>query len=179
MAFLQTVSRQRRIMFMSNKVSYKTHSLVNKRTGKRASNTTWLLDLAACAVVLEQDAGLPSLLPQDKGRKLLEYNELKPFKRHKPAASEKNVATSHSEMRRLAQKAMPSIAAYYALNVVTDRPTKAVNRKGFAHWISREMADKKGGLNRHLLRLPKFAPLAETDRSERWWLDQLKMQSKS
>ena len=60
-----------------------THRLVNKKTGKLASSSTWLIDLAACAVHLGDTQGLAGLLPQEKAQKLLNSNVLKPFKRHK------------------------------------------------------------------------------------------------
>lgn len=164
---------------MSNSVQYETHRLVNKRSGKLASTSTWLLDLAACAVALEHNTGLPSLLPQNAAKQLLKHNELKPFKRHKNADLIKSVATSHDDLRQLAQKAVPAIAHYYMTTVVDKKSTSTINRKGFVHWIASEMLDKNSGLNRYLLGFTDYAPLAETIRGERWWLDQIKMQSKS
>jgi hypothetical protein len=159
---------------MSSSIDYKTHRLINKSSGKLSSSSTWLIDLAACAVVLKHDKGLPALLPQDKAKRLLENNQLKPFKRHNKKAAAKKAATSHDEIRLIARSAISTIAAYYTHNVVKGKSPKELNRKGFVHWITSQMKDTDSGLNRRLLASPDYAPLAETVRGERWWLDQIK-----
>jgi hypothetical protein len=159
-------------------VSYETHRLVNRKTGKLASGTTWLLDLAACSVALGHTKGLPSLLPQQKAAKLLQYNELRPFKAQKKQKQGSKAATSPSELRTLARQALPVIAAYYTVRVIPHKKPSEVNRKGFAAWIVREMGVPGSGLNLHLSQSDDFPGLVETVRGERWWLDQLKMQSK-
>lgn len=40
--------------------------LVNKKTGKLASSTNWLVDLAAIAKKLRDSSGIAALLPQEK-----------------------------------------------------------------------------------------------------------------
>lgn len=162
----------------SAQVSYGAHRLVNKKTGKLASSTTWLLDLAACSVVLGHTKGLPSLLPQQKAAKLLEHNELLPFQAQRKQKLGGKTATSPAQLRVLAQQAMPAIAVYYIVKVIHGKKPTEVNRKGFVAWITREVGDPRSGLNQHLLGLADFRALAETVRGERWWLDQLKMQSK-
>lgn len=159
-------------------VSYKTYRLVNRKTGKLASSTTWLLDLAACSVALGQAEGLPSLLPQQKAAKLLQHNELRQFTGQKNKNQGNKLATSPSELRTLAQQALPTIAAYYTISVIPNKKPSEVNRKGFTAWIAREMREPGSGLNQYLSGSSDFQGLVETARGERWWLDQLKMQSK-
>jgi hypothetical protein len=159
-------------------VSYKTHRLVNRKTDKLASGTTWLLDLAACSVALGHTKGLPSLLPQQKAAKLLQHNELRPFKAQKKQKQVKKAATSPSELRTLANQAIPAIAVYYTVKVIPWKKPTEVNRKGFVAWIVREMRVPGSDLNRYLSGSTDFQGLVETVRGERWWLDQLKMQSK-
>jgi len=48
----------------------KVFRLVNRRTGRLASSTTWLIDLAAVAVALGDDSGIATLLPRAKAEKL-------------------------------------------------------------------------------------------------------------
>lgn len=160
-------------------IDYRTHRLVNKRTGKLASSTNWLLDLAACAVVQGHSAGIPTLLPQSKAAKLLQKNELRPVRRHKKPEQLKAVATSPAELRVLARQALPAIAAYYIRKIVSNKRASEVNRKGFVHWIVREMKTPSSGLNQHLRASKESSALAGAVRGERWWLDQLRMQSKS
>ena len=168
----------KKLKLTPSKVSYKTHRLVNKKTSRLASGTTWLLDLAACSVVLGHTQGLPSLLPQQKATKLLEHNELRPFKAQKKQKQVLKTATSPSELRPLARQALPLIAAYYTARVIPNKRPSEVNRKGFAAWISREIGVPGSGLNLYLSGSVDFQGLVETRRGERWWLDQLKMQSK-
>jgi hypothetical protein len=161
----------------SNKLEYGLHRLANKKTGKLASNTNWLIDLAAIALVQGHTTGIGSLLPLKKAGKLLAHNKLEPFRRQDLQPSVED-ASSHVDLRTLAQKAMPTIASYYLHKVVPGKLPANVNRKGLVAWIAREMSNPRSGLNLHLLKSHDFKALAETQRSERWWLDQLRMQSK-
>ena len=160
-------------------IDYRTHRLVNKRTGKLASSTNWLLDLAACAVVQGHSTGIPSLLPQSKAAKFLQNNELRPVRRHKKPAQIKAVATSPAELRALAKQAIPAIAVYYIQEIVSRKRASEVNRKGFVYWIVREMENPSSGLNQYLRASKELSGLVGAVRGERWWLDQLRMQSKS
>ncbi len=156
-----------------------TFRLVNKKTGKLASSTNWLLDLAAVAKSRGDCSGLPALLPQDKASKFLRQNDLKPFKRQQ----EKNVAvgkeTTHKSIRDLARSAYPELALYYIQNVVHSHKPSQVNRKGFRAWLIKELNTANGGLNQHLLSIEEFRPLIELDRSNDWWRTCLKTESKS
>jgi len=167
----------RKITLTSNSLEYGLHRLVNKKTGKLASNTNWFIDLAAIALVQGQTTGICSLLPLKKAEKLLAHNKLEPFRKQDLKPSEED-ASSHVDLRILAQKALPAIAAYYSHRVVPGKIPANINRKGFVAWIAQEMSNPKSGLNLHLLKSTDFKALAETKRSERWWLDQLRMQSK-
>lgn len=153
--------------------------LVNKKTGKLASSTNWLLDLAAVAKSRGDSSGLPALLPQDKAGKFLRHNDLKSFKRQQ----EKNVAvgkeTTHKSIRDLARSAYPELALYYIQNVVHSRKPSEVNRKGFRAWLIKELNTANGGLNQHLLSIEEFRHLIELKRSDDWWRACLKTESKS
>jgi hypothetical protein len=162
----------------SLKINHQTHRLVNKKTGKLASSTNWLIDLAARSLAQGTTGGIASLLPLTKAAKLMLHNHLQPMRRQKSHQGVNRTATSHSEVRNLAQKAMPAIAAYYTVRVIPNRNSSSVNKKGFVAWIVREMGNPYSGLNKHLSKSPDFAGLVETKRGDRWWLDQIKMQSK-
>jgi hypothetical protein len=153
--------------------------LVNKKTGKLASSTDWLIDLAAEAKVLGDSSGISALLPQKKAAKLLDRNELKPFKIHK----EKNVPlggeTSHKDLRVLVKLAYPYLALFYIQNIVPSHKKKQVNRKGLIAWLMSELLKPMGELNQHLKSIPEFHPLIELDRSDDWWRKCLKTESKS
>jgi hypothetical protein len=167
----------RKISPTSNGLEYGLYSLANKKTGKLASNTNWLIDLAAIALIKDHTTGIGSLLPLKKAGKLLAHNKLEPFRRQDLQPSEED-ASSHVDLRTLAQKALPEIAGYYLHKVVPGKIPANVNRKGLVAWIAQEMTNPRSGLNLHLLKSHDFKALAETQRSERWWLDQLRMQSK-
>lgn len=49
-----------------NELEYGVHRLVNKKTGKLASNTNWLIDLSAIASTKGHTTGISSLLPLKK-----------------------------------------------------------------------------------------------------------------
>jgi hypothetical protein len=167
----------RKISPTSNKLEYGLHRLANKKTGKLASNTNWLIDLAAITLVQGHATGIGSLLPIKKAGKLLAHNKLEPFRRQDLQLSEED-ASSHVDLRTLAQKALPAIAAYYLHRVIPGKKPANVNRKALVAWIAQEMSNHKSSLNLYLLKSHDFKALAETRRSERWWLDQLRMQSK-
>lgn len=149
--------------------TYADFSLVNKLTGRRASSTTWLLDLAAVAVIRDEQAGLPSLLPQSHAKKLLKKNRLKSFKRHNTHNARADSRHSHSDLRELAEKALPYLAIFYIENVVYLRKPSQINKKGFRFWLVKELNDETSPLNNHLAYHPEFRALTELNRSEDWW----------
>lgn len=162
----------------SSAVEYGKSRLVNIKTGKLASSSTWLLDLAACAITLGQSTGIASALPLAKAERLLKKNNLKNFTKHQKAEAQKISVSSHGDLRAAAEAGIPSIVVFYIENVVGSRDPKTVNRKGFTHWLAREIASPDSQLNLFLLSRPELVGLAEIKRSERWWVDRVKMQSK-
>jgi hypothetical protein len=152
--------------------------LVNKKTGKLASSTNWLVDLAAEAKVLGDSSGISALLPHKKASKLLARNELKPFKIHKENPTTPGEETSHKDLRVLVKLAYPELALFYIQNVVQSHKPNQVNRKGFRAWLITELNTINGGLNRHLMSIPAFRPLIELNRSDDWWRKSLKTESK-
>jgi hypothetical protein len=127
--------------------------LVNKKTGKLASSTNWLIDLAAEARELGDSSGISALLPQKKAAKFLVQNELKPFKLHKGAAVQPGDETSHKELRVLVKLAYPKLALFYIQNVVHSHTKKQVNHKGFRAWLMRELSDPERNVSKTLLHL--------------------------
>jgi hypothetical protein len=167
----------RKLNSNSDELGYGLYRLANKKTGRLASNTNWLLDLAAMASIQSHTTGIGSLLPIREANKLLVHNKLEAFRKQNLEPSEEH-ASSHDDLRRLAQRALPAIAAFYSQRVIPEKKSTSVNRKGFVAWIVQELANRQSGLNLYLLESEDFKALAETQRKERWWLDQLKMQSK-
>lgn len=162
----------------SSAVEYGKSRLTNKKTGKLASTSTWLLDLAACAATLGHSTGIASALPLEKAERLLKKNRLKTFTKQQRVKAPKMPVSSHEDLRSAAEAGVPAIVVFYIENVVGAREPKSVNRKGFAHWLVREIASPGSQLNLFLLSRPELIGLAEIRRSERWWLDRVKMQSK-
>ena len=167
----------RKLISNSNGLEYGLYRLANKKTGRLASNTNWLLDLAAMASIQSHTTGIGSLLPIKEADKLLVHNKLEAFRKQNLQPSDEHTS-SHDDLRRLAQRALPIIAAFYSHQVIPGKNLTSVNRKGFVAWVVQEMANHQSGLNLYLLKSNDFKALAETQRKERWWLDQLKMQSK-
>ena len=167
----------RKIDANSNRLGYGLYRLANKKTGRLASNTDWLLDLAATALIHSHTTGIGTLLPIKEADKLLVHNKLEAFRKQNLEPSVEH-ASSHDDLRKLAQRALPAIAAFYSQRVIPEKKPTNVNRKGFVAWVVQEMANRQSGLNLYLLESEDFKALAETQRKERWWLDQLKMQSK-
>jgi hypothetical protein len=159
-------------------VEYGKSRLANKKTGKLASSSTWLLDLAACAITFGHSTGIASALPLTKAERLLNKNNLKNFTKHQKEEAQKIPVSSHADLRAVAEAGIPAIVVFYIENVVGSRNPKTVNRKGFTYWLAREIAYPGSQLNLFLLSRPELVGLAEIKRSERWWVDRLKMQSK-
>lgn len=153
--------------------------LVNKKTGKLASSTDWLTDLAAEAKVFGDSSGISALLPQKKAAKLLGRNELKLFKIHKGKTVPLGDATSHKDLRLLVKLAYPKLALFYIQNVVQSHKQSQVNQKGFRAWLMQELSKPEGELNQHLKSIQEFHPLIELERSDDWWRKCLKTESKS
>ncbi len=161
-----------------SEVEYGESRLANIKTGKLASSSTLLLDLAAVAVILGHSTGIAGLLPLAKAKRLLCKNTLKNFTKQQKAKGKKISVSSHADLRMVAEAGIPAIVVFYTKYVVGSRDPKRVNRKGFAHWLAREIAFPKSKLNLFILSRQELIALAEIRRSERWWLDRIKMQSK-
>ena len=153
--------------------------LVNKKTGKLASSTNWLIDLAAQAKELGDSSGISALLPQKKAEKLLVRNELQAFNLHKEKSVLQGNETSHKDLRALARAALCEFFRSYIERVVPGHKAGIVNSKGFRAWLMQELSKPKGALNQHLKSTPKFHPLIELKRGDDWWRKCLKTESKS
>jgi hypothetical protein len=153
--------------------------LVNKKTGKLASSTNWLIDLAAQAKELGYSSGISALLPQKKAEKFLVRNELKAFNIHKEKTVSLGNETSHKDLRVLARAALCEFFRFYTERVVPGHKASMVNSKGFRAWLMQELSKPKGELNQHLRSIQEFHPLIELKRSDDWWRKCLKTESKS
>lgn len=153
--------------------------MVNKKTGKLASSTNWLVDLAAQAKEVGDSSGISALLPQKKAEKLLVRNELKAFNTHKETSVSLGDETSHKDLRVLARAALCEFFRFYIERVVSGHKASMVNSKGFRAWLMQELSKPEGDLNQHLKSIPEFHPLIELDRSDDWWRKCLKTESKS
>lgn len=156
-----------------------THRLVNKKTGKLASSSDWLIDLAASAVSLGDSQGLAALLPQEKAKKFMTSNVLKPFNRHKKRLPVQGFETSNRELRDLASRALPYFAAFYTEMVIPGKAPERVNRKGFRAWLIAALSEPDSTLNKNLSKHNEFSALAQLKRSDDWWQDRLNSESKS
>ncbi len=159
----------------SDGIQYGKSRLVNKKTRRLASSSTSLIDLAACAISMGETTGIATLLPLAKAKRLLAKNTLQSFKPQKRSKAGNAVATSHTDLRALAEAGLPAIAVFYLEMVVGCKPVKHVNLKGFRSWLVDELAVPGSSLNRFLLSRRDLAALVESRRSKRWWLDRLKM----
>ena len=156
-----------------------THRLANKKTGKLASSSDWLIDLAARAVQLGDSKGLTALLPQEKAKSLMKFNVLKSFNRHKKRLPVQGFETSNRELRDLASRALPYFAAFYTVMVIKDKAPERVNRKGFRSWLIAALSDPDSSLNKNLSKHNELSALAQLKRSDDWWQDRLNTESKS
>jgi hypothetical protein len=161
-----------------SEVEYGNSRLTNIKTGKLASSSTPILDLAAVAVILGHSTGIAGALPLAKAKRLLCKNTLKNFTKHQKAKAQKISVSSHADLRAVAEAGIPTIVVFYIKYVVGSRDQKRVNRKGFAHWLAREIAFPSSKLNLFIISRQELIGLAEIRRSERWWLDRIRMQSK-
>jgi hypothetical protein len=155
-----------------------TYRLVNKKSGKLASSSNWLIDLAAYAVDLSDYGGISALLPQEKAMKLLASNLLKPFKRHKPESSIAGLESTSRDIREVARNAGPYIAYFFITKIIKNKDPETVNHKGFRAWLMDALAEPKSSLNQYL-KTTQFSALVELKRSDDWWIDRLKTESKS
>lgn len=155
-----------------------TYRLVSKKTGKLASSTSWLLDLAAVAKSRGDSSGLAALLPQEKAAKFLRFNDLKQFKKQQKKDVLVGQETTQKDLRDLVRSAYPALVLYYIENVIHSHNPIQVNRKGFRAWLIKELNTINGGLNRHLMSIEAFLPLVELKRSDDWWRIHLKTESK-
>lgn len=163
----------------AEKNKYGTQRLTNKSTGRLASKTNWLLDLAAEAVDQRETEGIPALLPQEKAKKLLKHNHLQAYKSHRQKATPAGMESTHKDLRNLARRAYPELACFYLQSIVPQRKETEVNRKGFRAWLMTELATPGGTLNKFLQSRRELSPLAELKRGDDWWRSCLKTESKS
>lgn len=157
--------------------------LVNRKTGKVASGHNWLTELTALAQIQGHTTGIASLLPHEKAKKALIYNDLALKTERQAKLGRRSDIVSQEAISFL-----PQLAAMF----VHDRSIqKPVPRKQFCKWVAKELADETSEAY-HTAIIRGFEDLVAATssrdtmdpdsrhkpRSERWWLDQIKkMQS--
>jgi hypothetical protein len=142
--------------------------LVNKKTGKVASTSTWLNLLAANFYASGRRHGIAGLLFA-KGHAVLQHNEIEVKPKRSPASGHVN-----ANVRSQAKELIPALAVLWSDTLPIHRSPL---RKDFAKWVAKEM-DTPRSKAVLLAKNMGFDELLDAERSSRWWLDQLeKMQS--
>lgn len=143
--------------------------LVNKGTKKVASSSNWLAALAAVAIANNDIAGIPSLLPISKTKKLLKTNQLA-LKRQRGIHVKKDSEIARYQAKQL----VPTFAVIYGAQHLANRTPR---RNEFCKWIVRELGNKASQAYKIAVDRNHHEVLQKT-KNWRWWLNQLeKMQS--
>ena len=138
--------------------------LVNKKTGKVASSNKWLLSLAAVAVLNGESAGLPSLLPLKKAKRLLLSNSLV-LKKSREAISK----PVRGQLRAQAKLMIPALAVQFEQQL---RSNKSPRRIEFCKWITNALYDCKSKPFK-IAAARRYDELLATPHTWRWWMNQL------
>lgn len=143
--------------------------LVNKGTKKIASSSNWLAALAAVAIANNDIAGIPSLLPISKTKKLLKKNQLA-LKQQRGIHVKKDSEIARYQAKQL----VPTFAVIYGAQHLANRTPR---RNEFCKWIVRELGNKASQAYKIAVDRNHHEVLQKT-KNWRWWLNQLeKMQS--
>lgn len=143
--------------------------LINRKTGRVASSSNWLVALAAVAVINQDNAGLASLLPQVKAQKLLARNKLA-LRVQRGGRSTPVRAT----LREQGKAIIPALAVLWG--EYEKPPHRAPTRGDFGKWIVKSLRNPQSRAYKLIVARGCHDLLNRT--SERWWLARLeKMQS--
>lgn len=143
--------------------------LVNRKTGKVASNNHWLLAQAAKAVQNQDITGLASLLPLGRAKKLLRANDIMEKKQRGQKSKIESVSARHQ-----ANQILTELIILY----IAQLPKHLTGgRMHFANWVHREIG-RQGSEVMKKVESRGFHELIDAQNCPRWWHDQLKkMQS--
>lgn len=143
----------------------KTHyRLVNRKSKKAASGFSWYDALGAHAYLLDDNKGIASLLPHQRGRKALHKNELQPVK---PRGLSSN--TLHKTRQEEAAKILPALLIQY----IKSKPSHLKFYKGrFCNWVSREI-NTPGSEACRIALISGCNWIVEGKLSPGWWQKQL------
>ena len=140
--------------------------LINRKTEKVASNSSWLNALKAHAYMNGDLEGIAGLLAQG-GKKYLRHNAVT-FKKQRKQDHET------AKARVQAKAMLPFLAATWGEQLPKH---KAPRRHDFAKWVAKEFRNRQSAAFSYATDLG-YHELIDAKRSARWWLDQLeKMQS--
>ena len=143
--------------------------LVNRKTGRTASSSTWVLGLAALAYQSGDWLGIMSLLPLAKARRLLKSNEAQV--KHKRGQNSQPIRMI---ARRQAGFLLPNLVDVY----LDALPSHKTFRKGeFCRWIVRTLDTPNANVSLSAAQ-QGYDELIDTSYSVRWWHEQVnKLQS--
>jgi len=140
--------------------------LINRKTRKVASNSSWLNVLKAHAHLNGDYQGIAGLLAQDS-KKYLQHNAVV-FKKQRKQDHE------NARARVQAKALLPLLVAIWGEQLPKHREPR---RQNFANWVAKEFQNRKSEALSSATDLG-YDELIDAERSARWWLDQLeKMQS--
>ena len=143
--------------------------LINRKTGKVTSSSNWLVALAAVAVINQDNAGLPALLPQIRAKKLLAKNKLD-LRVQRGCRSKPVRATLRGEGKAI----IPALAVLWGEH--EKPPHLAPRRQDFCKWVVKSLRSRQSRAYKIVVGRGYHDLLNRT--SWRWWLARLeKMQS--
>lgn len=154
-------------IILENKIIHPV--LVNKRSRKVASSHYWLLALATLSRIEGHSSGLSSLLPLQQAEKSLRKNEIV-YKVKRGKSSN----TLTKSVRAQAKSILPFATAEFCK---MQNPYRLVTKKDFSKWIVETLLDQTSQIYKRLTNMG-YDELLTSERSHRWWQDQIKkMQS--
>ena len=142
----------------------KHYVLENRKTGKIASSNNWLNALAAIAVMRDQSSGIVAALPLKQATKLLQHNKVV----EKNQRSKDNNSV-RKNTREQAKKMIPTLAVFYEKYLPSHKPPR-VNE--FCKWVVQELQDRQSEVSQ-FAESKEFHDLIDSNRTARWWQDQL------
>jgi hypothetical protein len=151
---------------MRNNKSNLNLVLINRKTKKVASNSSWLNALRAYAQLKGDHKGIAGLLAVD-GKKYLRHNNVS-------AKIQRKQDHENAKARRQAKALLPLLAAIWGERLPK---YKAPRRGDFVNWVTKAFNDRQSEAFILATKLG-YNELIDAQRGQRWWLDQLKkMQS--
>lgn len=151
-------------------IDFETHRprLTNRRSGKLASNSSEIVDLAAFCIQNNLNTGIAGLIDTSRAIKLLKTNELRSYKKQTKISSGSTDHFSAEGIRNRAEAARTIIFTAYL-----QRPDQLPTRREFrvfdlAVWTQAEIQKSHSELAT-LLKRNGFGDLIGLQRAVIWW----------